>query len=134
MDASKGNESELWQRKFKIVKKGLDQAQVFSFVSNLIDQNKELTSKLEHIDSLKKLAEKTVIEADKHAQRIKIEIEEEANAAAASIIAEAENRSKAEAERLIAEAEQSKAESERMLTEAEEKAKAEAERIVAEAE
>ncbi len=58
MDASKGDASELWRQKFKIVKHGLDQTQVFSFISDLIDQNQELANKLEHVDSLKKLAEK----------------------------------------------------------------------------
>ena len=134
MDASKGNVSELWQQKFKIVKKGLDQAQVFSFISNLIDQNNELASKVEHIDSLKKLAEKTIIEADKYAEGIKIEIEEEANAKAASIISEAEEKSKAEAERIIAEAQQSRAELHRMIAEAAERAKAGADRVIADVE
>jgi hypothetical protein len=32
---------ELWGRNFKIVKNGLDEAEVFSFVGNLIDQNNE---------------------------------------------------------------------------------------------
>ena len=47
-----------------------------SFITSLIDQNAELAEKLEHIDSLAELAEKTVIEAGKEAERIKVEAEQ----------------------------------------------------------
>ena len=111
MDTSNDDVSDLLKKKFKIVKDGLDQDEVFSFISNLMDQNNELAAKLEHIDSLKKLAEKTVIEADKQAENIKLEIQEQAKAEAASTIAEAEERAKAEAEKIIVDAQQRKAES-----------------------
>ncbi len=61
-----------------------------SFINSLIDQNAELAGKLENIDSLTELAEKTVIEAGKEAEEIKKEAEREANARVASIVARAE--------------------------------------------
>jgi vacuolar-type H+-ATPase subunit H len=97
---------ELWGRKFKIVKNGLDEAEVFSFIGGLIDQNNALASKLEHLDSLTKLAERTVIEANKQAQITKKEAEEQANARTASIIADAEEKARRELERITLEYEQ----------------------------
>ena len=98
---------------------GLD-GELASFINSLIDQNSELAGKLENIDSLMELAEKTVIEAGKEAEGIKIEAEREANARAASIVARAEEKAKAAAQKIIAKAK--------------EKAEAEAQRIIAEAE
>ena len=152
MDTSDGKIRELWGRKFKIVKNGLDEAEVFSFIGGLIDQNNALASKLEHLDSLTKLAERTVIEANKQAQGMKKEAEEKANASAASIIAEAEEKARKEIERIISEGERKARQSAQekiaaaeqqaqfMLTAAEEKAESikinandEANKIVAEA-
>ena len=118
MDTSNDNVSDLLKKKFKVVKDGLDQDEVFSFISNLMDQNNELTAKLEHLDSLKKLAEKTVIEADKQAENIKLEIQEQAKAEAASTIAEAEEKARAEAEKIIVDAQQRKAKSDKTIAEA----------------
>ena len=101
-----GKVREIWGRKFKIVRDGLDEAEVFAFVGRLIEQNSELSSRLEHVDSLKRLAENAVIEAAKQAESIKIETSEEANQKAKGIIIQAEEQTKAEAERIIAEAEQ----------------------------
>ncbi len=95
MDTSDSKTKEIWGRRFKIVKNGLDEAEVVSFVTSLIEQNKELTTKLEHIDTLKKLAEKTVIEAEKQAKDIKAEIEGKAQARAEAILAEAEEKARA---------------------------------------
>ena len=105
MDTSDGKIREIWGRKFKIVKNGLDEAEVFSFIGGLIDQNNALASKLEHLDSLTKLAERTVIEANKQAQSTKKEGEEKANASAASIIAEAEEKARKEIDRITSEGE-----------------------------
>jgi len=104
MDTSNGKTKELRKPKFKTVKNGLDEAEVFSYINELIEQNKNLSSKLEHIDSLTRLAERTVIEADSESERIKKEIEENANAKAAATIAEAEKKAKTEANSVIAEA------------------------------
>ncbi len=136
-----GKVREIWGRKFKIVRDGLDETEVFAFVGRLIEQNSELSSRLEHLDSLKRLAENAVIEANKQAESIKIETSEEANQKAKGIIIQAEEQTKAEAERIIAEAEQSSldriAASEQlaqdMLEAAEEEARAQPERIYAEA-
>jgi vacuolar-type H+-ATPase subunit H len=97
---------------------GLDD-ELASFINSLIDQNSELAGKLENIDSLMELAEKTVIEAGKEAEGIKIEAEKEANARAASIVARAEEKAKAAAQKV--------------MTKAKEKSEAEAQRIIAEA-
>ena len=152
MDTSDSKIREIWGRKFKIVKNGLDEAEVFSFIGGLIDQNNALASKLEHLDSLTKLAERTVIEANKQAQGIKKEGEEKANASAASIIAEAEEKARKEIDRITSEGERKARQSaqekiaaaeqqaQSMLTAAEEKAESikanaddEANRITAEA-
>jgi vacuolar-type H+-ATPase subunit H len=152
MDTSDSKIREIWSRKFKIVKNGLDEAEVFSFIGGLIDQNNALASKLEHLDSLTKLAERTVIEANKQAQGIKKEGEEKANASAASIIAEAEEKARKEIDRITSEGERKARQSaqekiaaaeqqaQSMLTAAEEKAESikanaddEANRITAEA-
>jgi vacuolar-type H+-ATPase subunit H len=152
MDTSDSKIREIWGRKFKIVKNGLDEAEVFSFIGGLIDQNNALASKLEHLDSLTKLAERTVIEANKQAQSIKKEGEEKANASAASIIAEAEEKARKEIDRIASEGERKARQSaqekiaaaeqqgQSMLTAAEEKAESikanaddEANRITAEA-
>ena len=152
MDTSDSKIRELWGRKFKIVKNGLDEAEVFSFIGGLIDQNNALASKLEHLDSLTKLAERTVIEANKQAQSTKKEGEEKANAGAASIIAEAEEKASKEIDRITSEGERKARQSaqekiaaaeqqaQSMLTAAEEKAESikanaddEANRITAEA-
>ena len=152
MDTSDSKIRELWGRKFKIVKNGLDEAEVFSFIGGLIDQNNALASKLEHLDSLTKLAERTVIEANKQAQSTKKEGEEKANAGAASIIAEAEEKASKEIDRITSEGERKARQSaqekiaaaeqqaQSMLTAAEEQAESikanaddEANRITAEA-
>lgn len=91
--------------KFKTVKNGLDPKEVLSFIHTLIAENNELAGQLKHIDSLRKLAEKTIIEANEQAQVIEIEMVNEANDKANAIISEAERKAKAEADRIIAEAE-----------------------------
>ena len=89
-----GNETtdNLWKKKFSIVKNGLDQDEVFSFINELMGKNSELSTKLDHLDSLRMLAEKTVVEANKLAQSIKEDAQEQANTQAASIINEAEEK------------------------------------------
>jgi len=141
MDTRDSKIRELWGRKFKVVKNGLDEAEVFSFIGGLIDQNNALSSKLEHLNSLTKLAERTVIEANNQAQIIKKEAEEKANASAASIIVESEEKARKEAERITSESEQKARQSaQEKIAAAEEKAESikinandEANRIIAEA-
>jgi len=104
---------------------GLDSldGELASFIANLIDQNAELAAKLQHIDSLTELAENTVIQAGKEAERIKSEAEKEANASVADIVATAAERANLEAHRIIAQAKQG---SEDSMAEVQKKAEQEA--------
>jgi F0F1-type ATP synthase membrane subunit b/b' len=96
---------ELWGREFNIVKSGLSEAQVVSFVNDLVKQHDMLLQRQEHLAALTKLAERTVTEADKLADEAKQEAADQAKAEAAKILADAEGRAKDEAARIIAEAE-----------------------------
>jgi len=80
-----GKTRELWGRDFRVVKDGLDESDVFSFLGGLIEQNQEFATKLEHVSSLRRLAERAVVQASKEASRIKQEAEDQAKAAAQSI-------------------------------------------------
>ena len=86
------NVAELWGREFNIVKNGLSQAQVVSFVNELVSEHDMLIQRQEHLSSLTKLAERTVSEAEKLAEETKKEAVEHAKAEASEIIAEAEAR------------------------------------------
>ena len=61
---------ELWGRQFNLVKNGLSEAQVVSFVNDLAKQHDVLLQRHEHLSALTKLAERTVTEADKLAKNI----------------------------------------------------------------
>ena len=81
-------------------------------------------TKLEHLNSLTKLAEKTLVEADKLAESMKQDIEEQAKAEAVKVIVMAEETAKAEAAKVIVKAEEeAKAEAERTIEEAKQRAK-----------
>ena len=88
-NGAKDSVTELEGREFKIVKKGLDKAQVAAYINELVRQRDELISERdmlvqreEHMLSLTKLAERTVIEADKLTEEIKREAIEQAKAEA----------------------------------------------------
>ena len=106
MQATSDKLKEIWGQKFRLVKNGLDEAEVASFISTLTRQKNELAGKLEHLSALTKLAESTVVEAEKQAKSIRMQVEEEAKAQAASIIAEAEEQAKSEGDKIIAESKQ----------------------------
>ena len=106
MVTSNTNTPEVLFRKFKKVKSGLDSAEVFSTIKALIEQNRNLTYRFAHLDSLTNLAERTVIQAEQEAETIKKEAELAATSKADSIIASAEERAKSEADRIMAEAHQ----------------------------
>ena len=110
---------------------GLDEAEVFSFVGGLIEQNNDYAEKLEHLDALTRLGESTVVEAEREAERIRLQAHEIASEEARSVVAEVEEKAKLEAERIIAESEQLAQE---MLKSAEETARAQADKIIADAE
>lgn len=83
---------ELGGREFRRVKNGLDEAQVASFIDELISQRDRLLQSQDHLASLTKLAEKTVIEADKLTEQIKTEATEQAKAESTAILAKTEKQ------------------------------------------
>lgn len=87
-----GSVIKLWGHEFNLAQKGLDEAQVVSFVSGLIDERDMLAQRQEHFTSLTKLAEKTITEADKLAEDINKEAREQAKAEANEIIAKAKEQ------------------------------------------
>ncbi|NWF77286.1 MAG: hypothetical protein HXY36_01610 [Chloroflexi bacterium] len=91
-------------REFKRVKIGLDEAQVTSFINELINERDKLAKAYEHITSLNRLAERTIVEADKLATQIKTEAAEQAKAQSAAIIDKAKEEARQLAEKKIAEA------------------------------
>ncbi len=141
MDIIDGKTKSLLGHKFRTVKNGLDEAEVLDFLGGLIEQNKKLTLQLEHIDSLMRLAERTVIEAGKEAEIIKKEMIDKAHSQAANIITEGEEKAKTKADDIIANALQKAEEQAQEITRSAEfkaetikaQANEEAGRIVAEA-
>jgi cell division initiation protein len=119
-------QKELFGRTFKIVRNGLDEGEIVGFLGGLIEQNADLVAKLEQLDSMKKLAEATVIGAQEEVERIRLESEQKAKDMASAIIAEA----KEAAERNIME---SIKETERSVEALKASAAEEANRIKAEA-
>ena len=86
-------------REFKRVKTGLDEAQVASFIDELIRDRDELAQFQGHIASLTKLAETTIVEADRLANQIKTEAAEQAKAESAAIIDKAKEQAQQMAEK-----------------------------------
>jgi hypothetical protein len=91
-------------REFNRVKDGLDEAQVASFINELIEERDKLTQSQEHIASLNRLAETTVVEADRLATQIKAEAAEQAKAESVAIIDKAKEQARQMVEQKIAEA------------------------------
>ena len=83
---------ELWGREFKKVDGGLDKGEVASFVNELMKKHEALLDRAEHLSSLTKLAEKTIVEADNVAKQVQTEAEEQARAEAKAILSEAEEQ------------------------------------------
>ncbi len=94
---------ELGGSEFRRVKNGLDEAQVTSFINELINQRDKLIQREEHLSSLTKLAEKIVTEADRLADEIKIEAMERIEAETAEMTAKAELQAQQMAEEKQAE-------------------------------
>lgn len=131
MAGKNGKVREIWGRQFTLVRNGLDEGEVFSFVGSLIEQNNDYAEKLEHLDALTKLGESTVVEAEREAERIRLQSHELASEEARAVVAEVEEKAKVEAQRIILESEHLAQE---MLKSAEETARSQAEKIIAEAE
>jgi hypothetical protein len=91
-------------REFKRVKNGVDEAQVASFINALIKERDKLAQSQNHIVSLNRLAETSIVEADKLATQIKTEATEQAKAESAAIIDKAKEQARQMAEKRIAEA------------------------------
>jgi hypothetical protein len=89
---------------FKRVKNGLDEAQVASFINELIKERDKLAQSQDHIASLNRLAERSIVEADKLAMQIKTEATEQAKAESAAITDKAKEQARQTAEKRIAEA------------------------------
>jgi F0F1-type ATP synthase membrane subunit b/b' len=83
---------ELGGCEFRRVKHGLDEAQVVSFINELIGQRDTLVQREEHLSSLTKLAEKLVTEADNLAEEIKTEAIDQGKAEADAFIAKADEQ------------------------------------------
>jgi len=86
-------------REFKRVKNGLDEAEIKSFIDELIKERDELAQSQHHIESLTKLAETTIVEADRLAKQIKAEASEQAKVESAAIIDEARKQAQQMAEK-----------------------------------
>jgi len=86
-------------REFKRAKNGLDEAEIKSFIDELIKERDELAQSQHHIESLTKLAETTIVEADRLAKQIKAEASEQAKAESAAIIDEAREQAQQMAEK-----------------------------------
>jgi len=93
-NGSKEGMVELWGREFNLAKNGLDEAQIVSFVNELISERDQLIRRAEHLSTLTKLAEKTVVEADKLAEETKKEAAEQTRAETTAIIAKAEEQAR----------------------------------------
>jgi cell division septum initiation protein DivIVA len=96
---------ELWGRKFKRAKNGLDGEEIASFVSELITERDRLIKQQEHLTSLTKLAERTVAEADELAKQDRKEAIDQARTEANAIVAKAKEQAQHIIEEKRAEAE-----------------------------
>lgn len=103
-NTAKGDVILLGGREFKRVKNGVDEAQVASFINALIKERDKLAQSQNHIASLNRLAEMSIVEADKLAAQIKTEAAEQAKAESAAIIDKAKEQARQMAEKRIAEA------------------------------
>ena len=105
-NAKKDDVIVLGGREFKRVKNGLDEAEVAFFIDELIEERDKLAQSQEHIASLSRLAETTVVEADNLATQIKTETAEQAKAESTAIIDKTREQARQMMEQKIAEAEE----------------------------
>jgi hypothetical protein len=91
-------------REFRRVKNGLDEAQVTSVIEELVRERDQLAEGRDHIASLNRLAEISVVEADKLAAQIKGEASEQAKAESAAVIDRAREQARQVSEKKMAEA------------------------------
>ena len=105
-NAKKDDVIVLGGREFNRVKNGLDEAHVASFIDELIEERDKLAQSQEHIASLTRLAETTVVEADNLATQIKKETAEQAEAESTAITDKTKEQARQMMEQKIAEAEE----------------------------
>jgi hypothetical protein len=91
-------------REFRRVKNGLDEAQITSFVDELLKERDKLAKSQDHIGSLNRLAEMNIVEADKLAAQIKTEATEQAKAQSAAILDKAREQARQLSEKKMEEA------------------------------
>lgn len=101
----KSDTKELWGVDFRVVPDGLAEDQVVSFVDNLMEQNRSGRDEQDRQDSLRKLAEQTVVEADKLADDIKQQARQDAEDEAARTRSAAEEQARTEADRIVKQSE-----------------------------
>jgi hypothetical protein len=89
---------------FKRAKNGLDETQVAAFINELVEQRDRLAESQDHLASLNRLAERTIVEADKLAKQIKTEAAEQAKADSAAILDKAKEQARQTVEKKVAEA------------------------------
>jgi hypothetical protein len=89
---------------FKRAKNGLDETDVTSFINELIAERDRLAQSQDHVVSLNRLAERTIVEADKLAVQIKTEAAEQAKAESAAIVDKAKEQARQMVEKKVAEA------------------------------
>ncbi len=105
-NAKKDDVIVLGGRDFNRVKNGLDEAQAASFIDELIEERDKLAQSQEHIASLTRLAEMTVVESDRLATQVKTEATEQAKAESTAIIDKTREQARQMMEQKIAEAEE----------------------------
>ena len=90
--SSKDGVVTLGGREFRRVKSGLDEVEVASFIDELVRDRDKLAQSQHHIGALTKLAETTIVEADRLAGQIKMEATQQAKAESAAIIGKAKEQ------------------------------------------
>jgi hypothetical protein len=103
-NAAKDDVVVLGGHEFKRVKNGLDEAQVTSVISDLVNERDKLTQSQDHVASLNRLAERAIVEADKLATQIKTEAAEQAKAESAAILDKAKEQARQMVEKKMTEA------------------------------
>ena len=96
---------ELWGVQFSVVPEGLAENEVVSYVDDLREEVRKEREERERQASLLKLAEQTVIEADKLAESIKDQARKDAQEEAAGIIAASDGTAQEQANKIKSEAE-----------------------------
>ena len=103
----------IFDQEFSLVNDGLNEEQVITFVNEIMKQRDGLLKEHEHLNSLRTLAEKTVIEADELAQDIRSQVQaetmkmvSEAEEKARNLVAEGQTQAREEATQILQQARQ----------------------------